>query len=54
MRRKILICLIAALSTTIFTGCNKKFWDYDCVWVSDSPYVYMPAKGHTAIVEIDG
>ena len=49
------------LSITFFimftlNGCGKYFWDYECVWFSESPYVYMAAYTHThkAIIEING
>lgn len=41
---------------TIFmlSGCGKYFWDYECVWVSDSPYIYIPVGYHTATIELNG
>lgn len=39
------------------TGCKnlkKVYWDYDCVWYSEIPYIYMPAGGNKAVLEISG
>ncbi|MBD5137685.1 MAG: hypothetical protein HDT39_17390 [Lachnospiraceae bacterium] len=52
---KIEMIIITTFCTMlIFSGCGKKFWDYECVWVSDSPYIYMPANSHAVIIEING
>lgn len=27
--------------------------DYDCVWYSETPYIYMLAGGNTAVIKVD-
>ena len=52
---KILIVLMTIFcAMLIFSGCGKKFWEYECVWVSESPYIYMPANSHAVIIELNG
>lgn len=38
----------------LLSGCGKKFWDYNCTWVSEEPYVYIPLEQTKAVIEIDG
>lgn len=45
-----LICIFMIL----LTACGKKFWEYDCIWVSEDPYIYMPNEHEGVIIEIDG
>ena len=46
---------ILSIFITIFlTGCRKEFWEYECIWYSESPYVYIETQGHDAIIEVDG
>lgn len=52
--RKIAVFIILFSIMWIMVGCGKKFWDYECVWVSESPYIYMPANSHVVIIEING
>ena len=56
MYEKLIILIVLVFMTGIISGCGKKFWDYECVWVSDSPYIYMPAYSHShkATIEING
>lgn len=58
-KRSIRIGLIISiiLGMLLCTGCKnlkKVYWDYDCVWYSKSPYIYMPAGTRFLILEIDG
>ncbi len=49
------IILLVVLS--MCTGCKnltKVFWQYDCVWYSEKPYIYMPANDRNAVLNIDG
>ena len=52
--RKIVVFTILFSMMWIMTGCGKYFWEYECVWVSDSPYIYMPASSHKVVIEING
>ncbi|MDE6252720.1 MAG: hypothetical protein K2M78_08785 [Lachnospiraceae bacterium] len=52
---KNLVVIITIFFTIfIFSGCKKRFWEYECVWVCDSPYIYMPTNSSPAVIEING
>ena len=54
---KIGLIISIILGMLLYTGCKnlkKVYWDYDCVWYSESPYIYMPAGGNKAVLEISG
>ena len=58
-KRNIKIGLITSiiLGMLLCTSCKnltKVFWQYDCVWYSEQPYIYMPANDNCAILNIDG
>lgn len=36
------------------SGCGKEFWEYECIWYSEDPYVHIETQGHDAIIELDG
>ena len=47
------VLLIVVLFVCV--GCKnlkKVYWDYDCVWYSETPYIYMLAGGSTAIIKV--
>ncbi len=54
MRRKCEVILFVCCTVIFLTGCRKKFWEYDCIWYSESPYVYLETQGHNAVIEING
>ena len=53
-RKYVLVLLMLVIISTVFSGCGKKFWDYDCIWYSENPYVWMETRGHNATIKIDG
>ena len=56
MKKKQLIILLF-VCIYLCVGCkklSKTYWDYDGVWYSENPYIYMPAGTRFLILEIDG
>ena len=53
-KKFLMIILGASAIFTFLTGCNKKFWDYDCAWVSEKPYIYLPLGHEQVIIELNG
>lgn len=45
--------LLFFLTITNLSGCGKYFWEYDCVWYSESPYVCVETRSHDAMIEIN-
>lgn len=33
--------MISIIILFLLSGCVKKFWEYDCAWISDEPYIYI-------------
>lgn len=49
------IVMLVVLFTCV--GCkklSKSYWDYDCVWYSETPYIYMPTGTNAMVLEVDG
>lgn len=54
-KHSLLLISILLLTLPLLCGCGKKFWEYDCVWVSDEPYVYIPSStSQNATLILDG
>lgn len=54
MKKKTIIMILIAVSLMLqLTGCTKMFWEYEYVWVSESPYVRFEEEKGKAYVEID-
>ena len=54
---KIELIISIILGMLLCTGCKnlkKVYWDYDCVWYSENPYIYMPAGTSLLTLEVDG
>ena len=54
---KIGLIISIILGMLLCAGCKnlkKVYWDYDCVWYSETPYIYMPAGTSLLILEVDG
>ena len=54
---KIGLIVSIILGMLLCAGCKnlkKVYWDYDCVWYSETPYIYMPAGTSALILEVDG
>ena len=54
---KIGLIISIILGILLCTGCkklSKSYWDYDCVWYSETPYIYMPVGTGLLILEVDG
>lgn len=50
---KIIIVIVTLFMLTGF-NCSDAYWNYDCVWYSENPYIYMPSNGTYAIIELEG
>lgn len=54
-RKKYYVSLVIVFGILfMISGCQKKFWEYECVWKCDEPYIYIETHGHIAYMEIDG
>ena len=59
MMKKVIKCysIILLVVLSMCTGCKKLtkvFWQYDCVWYSEEPYIYLMANDRHAVLNIDG
>ena len=58
IKRSIKIGLIISIILGILcTGCkklSKSYWNYDGVWYSENPYIYMPTGTNLIKIEVDG
>ncbi len=50
----LIITMVIFCTMSMLVGCGKYFWDYECIWVSDSPYINIPVGYHTATIELNG
>lgn len=53
MKKYVKILCFSAIVSMLFTGCGKKFWEYECVWYSENPYIWIETYSHDAVIEID-
>lgn len=53
IKKYIAVLMVIILSLTLIS-CEKRFWDYDCIWFSENPYIYIDRRNLQANIEIDG
>lgn len=53
-RNRILTVLLVTSTVCLLSACAKKFWEYDCSWVSEEPYIYITQDHDDAKIQING
>lgn len=54
---KIGLIVSIILGMLLCVGCKnlkKMYFNYDCVWYSETPYIYMPTGTNALVLEVDG